>query len=82
MPLTYIRTKDKFDGPIFRELIYRGRGRGLIFGRKNTSICNLLNLLLLFLFSSIKLIFWHISRRVRCEIMFQVTKKTPDERSC
>ena len=68
-----ITDKGKFDGPIFW---------GLIFGRKNTSICNLLNLLLLFLFSSIKLIFWHISRRVRCEIMFQVTKKTPDERSC
>ena len=57
-PLAYIRMKDKFDGPILWGEV-RGRAgagvlyteRGLIFGGKNTSICNLLHLLLFFLSS-------------------------------
>ena len=54
-------------------------GRG-IFGRKNTSTCNLnlLNLLLLFFFSSVKFVFWHISRRSRYEICSKLTIKTPE----
>ena len=44
-PWAYIRTKDKFDGPLFGGLTYGGR---LIFERKNISICNLLNLLSFF----------------------------------
>ena len=40
------------------------RAGELIFGRKNTSICNFLNLLF-FLFSSIKHVLWHFSRRAR-----------------
>ena len=47
MPWAYIWTKDKFDGPIFKGAYIKGV---LIFGKKNTLICNLLNLLL-FLFS-------------------------------
>ena len=46
MPCAYIQTKEKFYGPIF------GAGwdciRGQIFGRKITSICNLLSLLTYF----------------------------------
>ena len=38
---------------------------GFIFWRKNTSICNVLNLLLFFFFS-IKLVFRHILHRARC----------------
>ena len=64
MPWVYIQTKDKFDGPIFGGLIYRG---GLTFGRKKTSICNLLNLPF-FLFFTIKQSFWHFSRHARFEI--------------
>ena len=47
--------KDNFDGFIFEgELTYKGGcGGGGIFGKKNTSICNLLNLLF-FLFSNIR----------------------------
>ena len=41
-----MRTKDKFAEAIFRGLICGG----LIFGRKNTSICNLLNLLFFLFF--------------------------------
>ena len=71
--------RTNFDGPIFvgggGGLIY-GRGR-LIFGRKNTSICDLLNLLF-FLFSSIKHVFRHFSRRARCEICSKLTIKTPE----
>ena len=52
--------------------------RGFIFGRKNTSIWNLLKLLLSFLFSSRKLVFWHISPRARCEICFKLPIKTPE----
>ena len=52
-------------------------GGGLIFGRKNTSICNLLNLLF-FLFSSIKHVFRHFSRRARCEICSKLTIMTPE----
>ena len=48
-----------------RCLIYGGGG--LIFGRKNASICNLLNLFF-FLFSCTKHVFWHLSHRVICEI--------------
>ena len=48
MPWVYIRTKYKFDGPIFGE-------RGDIIVRKNISTCNLLNLLLLFLFFKYKI---------------------------
>ena len=51
---------------------------GLIFGTKNTSICNLLNLLLFFLFSSIKLVFWDISRHARCEICSRLIVKAPE----
>ena len=50
-PLAYIRIKDKFDGPILWGEVRGGRGGGLIFGGKNTSICNLLHLLLFFLSS-------------------------------
>ena len=55
-----------------------GGGGGLIFRRKNASICNLLNLLLFFLFFSIKLVFRHISRRARSEICSELTIKTPE----
>ena len=41
MSWAYTQTKNKFNGPTFRELI---------FGRKNTSIYNLLNLLFFFFF--------------------------------
>ena len=37
--------------------LYSGEEGGGIFGRESTSICNLLNLLLFFLFSSIKPVF-------------------------
>ena len=60
--------------------IYSGWGEGgggRIFGRKNTSICNVLNVLLFFLFSIIKLVFWHISRCARCKICSKLTRKTP-----
>ena len=50
----------------------------LIYVRKNTSISNLLNLLLFFRFSSIKLVFWHISRRARREIFSTLTVKVPE----
>ena len=63
-PWTYIRTNSKFDGPIFGGvgggLIYGG----LIFGRKSTSIYNMLNLLF-FLYSSIKHVPRHFSHRAR-----------------
>ena len=62
----------KFDGPIFRW----GRGR-LILGRKKTSIYNLLNLFF-FLFSSIKHVFRHFSRRATCEICSKLTIKTAE----
>ena len=65
----YIRTKYKFDGRIFG---------GGIFGRKNTSTCNLLNLLLLFLFFQYKICIWHISRRARFEICSKLTIKIPE----
>ena len=55
----------------------RGEGGGIIFGRKNTSICNMLKLLF-FLFSSIKHIFRRFSRRARCEIYSKLTVKTPE----
>ena len=51
--------------------------RGLIFGRKKTSIWNLLNLLF-FLFSSIKHVFRHFSRRARCKICSKLTIKIPE----
>ena len=50
----------------------------LIYVTKNTSISNLLNLLLFFRFSSIKLVFWHISRRARREIFSTLTIKVPE----
>ena len=50
----------------------------LIYVTKNTSISNLLNLLLFFRFSSIKLVFWHISRRARREIFSTLTVKVPE----
>ena len=53
------------------------RGGGIIFGRKNTSIYNMLKLLF-FLFSSIKHIFRRFSRRARCEIYSKLTVKTPE----
>ena len=66
-------TKDKFDGSIFGwGGLYSGR---LILGRKNTSNCNLLNLLFS-LFSSIKHVFWHFLHRTRCEICCKLTIKT------
>ena len=75
------RTEDKFDEPIFRGLIYEGRagggGGGLIFGRKNNSICNFLKLLF-FLFSSIKHVLRHFPRRARREICPKLTIKTPE----
>ena len=79
-PWAYIRTKDKFDWPIFGGLYTREeeRGWGLLIGRKNTSICNLLNLLLSFLFSSVKLAFRNTSRRTRCELCSKLTTKTPE----
>ena len=54
-----------------------GGGGELIFGRKDTSICNLLNLLFL-LFPSIKHILWHFSCRAKCEICSKLTIKTPE----
>ena len=82
-----IRAKDKFDGDIFKSMGWRsgvgliygegGGGGGIIFGRKNTSICNMLKLLF-FLFSSIKHIFRRFSRRARCEIYSKLTVKTPE----
>ena len=67
--------EDKFDA-----LIFRGGGcrQALIFGRKNTSSCNLLNILLFFLFFIIKIVFWHILRHARCEICRKLTIKTPE----
>ena len=53
-----------------------GGGGGLIFKRKNTSICNLLNLFL-FLFSRIKDVFQHFLCHARCTICSKLTKKTP-----
>ena len=52
-----------------------GWGGGLIFGRKNTSSYNLLNLLLFFVFSIIKLVFRHIARLARCETCLRLTIK-------
>ena len=79
-----IRAKDKFDGDIFKSMGWRsgvgliyGEGGRIIFGRKNTSICNMLKLLF-FLFSSIKHIFRRFSRRARCEIYSKLTVKTPE----
>ena len=69
-PWAYIQTKDKFDEPIFGGWGVVGRAyiRGwLIFGKKSTSIFNLLNLLFL-LYSSIKHVFRHFSRSAGCEI--------------
>ena len=54
------------------------RGRSLYSGEKN-SICNLLNLLF-FLFSSIKHVLRHFSRRPRCKICSKLTTKTPSIR--
>ena len=64
--------EDKFDA-----LIFRGEGgrQALIFGRKNTSSCNLLNVLLFFLFFSVKIVFRHILRHARCEICRKLTIK-------
>ena len=69
LPWTYIRAKEIFDGTIFR------RGRAYI-REENTSISNLLTFFL-FLFSSIKLVLWHISRCARYEICSKLTIKTP-----
>ena len=57
--------------------LYLGRGEAYI-REENHSICNLLNLLLFFLFSSKKLVFSHISRRARCKICSKLTIKTPE----
>ena len=54
-------------------LIYGERG-GLIFGRKNTSICNLLTYFSFFFFS---LKHQHFSPHARCEICSKLTIKTP-----
>ena len=54
--------------------LYSGGGGGAL----HTSICNRLNLLLFFLSSGIKLVFRHISRRVRCEICSKLTIKAPE----
>ena len=54
-----IWTKDKFDGPVFV------RRRRLIFGRKNTSIYNLLIVLVLFLFFQYKV---HILAKLRIKL--------------
>ena len=70
-PWAYTQTKDKFDEPIF------GKGGGLIFGKKNTSICNLLNLLFI-LFFSMKHVFRHFLGRARFEICLKLTIKTPE----
>ena len=71
----YILTNGKFDEPIFGTGLYTP---GLIFRRKNTSICNLLKVLPFFLFSSIKLVFWHISHHWRYEICSKLIIKTPE----
>ena len=55
-----------------------GWSGGLIFGRKNTSSYNLLNLLLFFVFSIIKLVFRHIARLARCETCLRLTIKAPE----
>ena len=47
----------------------------LIFGSRNTSFCNLLNLLLFFPFPSVKLVFWHISCHAWSEICSKLTLK-------
>ena len=49
----------------------------LIFGRNNTSICNLSNFLF-FLCFSIKHVFWHFSRRARYEICSKLRTKTSE----
>ena len=51
--------------------------RGFLFGRKSTSICNLLNLLS-FLFFSINHVFWHFSRFARHEICSKLAIETPE----
>ena len=62
--------------------LYSGEGGGLytgglIFGRKNTSIFILLNLLF-FLFPGIKHVFRHFPRRAKCEICSKLTVKTSE----
>ena len=63
----YIRVGDLYTG-------------GLILGRKNTSICNLLNFLLFFLFSSIKLVLYVVLYVVLypSKICSKLTIKTPE----
>ena len=60
--------------------LYRGEGGGggCVREENNSSICNLLNLLLFFAFSSIKLLFRRIPRRARCEICSKLKIKAPD----
>ena len=69
-PWAYIRTKDKFDWPIF----------GGLYTQEEDweEVCNLLNLLLSFLFSSVKLAFRNTSRRTNCELCSKLTTKTPE----
>ena len=60
--------------------LFRGGGWGswewrLILHRKITSTCILLNLLLFFLFSNIKLLFLHLLCRAKMWNMFEVTNK-------
>ena len=62
--------------------LYLGGGGGLhawgiIFERKNTSVCNLLKLLF-FVFCCIKHIFQYFSPHARCEIFSKLTIKTPE----
>ena len=76
MPWAYIQTKKNLMG-LYSEGGAYIQGGGLIFGGKNTSICNLLNFLF-FLFSSIKHVFWHFERPARFEVCSKLTIKTPE----
>ena len=67
MPWAYIRTKDKFNGPMFEGAYIREEKR-----------FNLQSVKLTFLsFFKYKHVFRHFSRRASCEICSQLTIKTP-----
>ena len=51
---------------------------GLILARKNILIYNLINLLLFFVFATVKLVFWHNSYCARCEVSSKLARKAPE----